>query len=199
MKTDKKATRRSLTYVIVAALLCLCAVGASAISMSVQNDKAAERAAKIARLRSVLRDEGLRSADPERVHKAIEELGREKAAEAIPELVQLLTFERQVDTSAGDFHIITLSERYPAAGALYQIGEDALPALVQVIETEGEESVASQTALYDINAILIRKNPADAVSFLEGAAARAASPEAALRLSKAADKTKRLLIQKPTP
>jgi hypothetical protein len=199
MKTDKKATRRCLTHVVAAALLCLFAVGASAVAVNVQSDKAAERAAKIEGLRSVLRDEGLRKSDPGRVYKAIEELGREKATEAIPELVQLLSFEKEVDTSAGDFHIVTIGERYPAAGALYQIGEDALPALVQVVGTEDEDSLAGRNALYSIDAILVRKSPADAVNFLEGEASRAASPEAALRLSKAADKTKRLLIKKPTP
>ena len=200
MITDKKASQHSLTYVTVTALLCLFTIGVSAFSgKNVQSDKAAERAAKIVELRSVLHNEQLRKAEPERVYKAMEELGREKADEAIPELIQLLTFEKQLGPDLGDFRITTPSARYPAVSALYEIGESALPALIEVIETQDEDSVASQNALYSINAILVRKSPADAINFLEGAAARSTSTKAALRLSKAADKTKKLLTKKLIP
>lgn len=198
MEGIKKAVRRPLTYLSVGLLLCLCALGVSAISgKNTQYNRPAERAAKIAELRARLRDPQARVGDPERVADAIEKLGRERAKEAIPELIELLTFEREVNTEMGEFRIITLGARYPATSALFEIGEAALPALIGVVETHEEDSLASRNALYSIS-LIFRNDAAGAVNALQAAAARASSPEEARRLSKGAEGLRRAL-KRPAP
>lgn len=191
MKRIKETRGRQRPYFAVGILLCLCVIGVGAISRNnTQHDRAAERVAKIAELRATLRDKHARANDPARVANAIEKLGREKAVEAIPELIELLTFEKEVNSEMGEFRIVTTGARYPAASALFEIGEATLPALIHVVEAEGEDSLASRNALYSISAIY-RKDSDGAVKFVEEAAARASSPEGSRRLLKAAEGLRR--------
>lgn len=147
-------------------------------------------------LLTILRDEQIREREPERVIKAIEHLGQMKSIAAIDDLVQLLTFKqsfpwknRNLDIVEED-HPITPLSRYPAAGALFQIGKPALPALIKVIETEETGSLAGENAIYTVTQIF-RDSPTKGVEYLRDAAANASSPQAARRLSGAAARVKR--------
>ncbi len=194
MKMNRKnqATNRFLIYMpVIVILFCLVAVGASTIARKgAQHNKPDKRAAKVAELRAILHDEQLHKDDPKRVLEAIRQLGDERAVEAVPELVQHLGFERMFTWQEEAIEVITMGRQYPAISALFQIGEDALPALIGFIESNDENSLASKNATYTVFAIF-RKQPTEGVKLLENAAARAASPQAALRLNKAAERNKK--------
>jgi len=118
---------------------------------------------------------------------AIRRLGELRAVEAIPDLISLLGFrythrrEREGGprvVRARDF------SRYPAADALAEIGNPALPSLVEVVETREFDSMESRNARYAIR-LIFRYEPEKADEFFQNAAAKAPSAKAAERLRKA--------------
>ena len=150
------------------------------------NCRAGEPNKEVNRLQTVIRDESARTSDPERVFKAIEQLGDLKAVEAVDELTKLLSFKREIkDEDVGG--IVTEYRRYPAVAALYKIGECSLPALVRVIENEPGNSIESKNAYFTM-LILDRENSANSAKCLRGAARKAATREGFERLIKAAEK-----------
>lgn len=146
-------------------------------------------------LLTILRDKQIQEREPERVAKVIERLGEIKSVEAIDDLVQHLTFSRNIqqekigDVVVGE-RFITLFGRYPAAGALFQIGKPALPALIKVIGAEETGSLAGENAIHTVTQIF-RDSPAEGVSYLKDAAANASTAQAARRLSDAAERVRR--------
>src|SRR5262249_47460481 len=131
--------------------------------------------------------------DPDRLVRAIERLGELQAVAVAHDLAQLLTFrqtfywEKNPKISEGNY--TSPLSRYPAAGALFMIGKASLPALIKVIEMEKSGSFASENALYTIGQ-LFRDAPPEGVEYLTEAAAAASSPQAANRISKAAEKAR---------
>jgi hypothetical protein len=183
--------RSIITALVALALLSLGAEGTSKLKLQSNGENQEQ-----AELLTILRDEHLREHQPERVAKAIERLGEMKSVGAVDQLVQLLTFRRtfpwennNLDVIQED-HPVTPLGRYPAAGALFQIGKPALPALIKVIETEETGSLAGENAIYTVTQIF-RDSPARWAEYLKDAATRASSPQAARRLSGAAKKVKR--------
>jgi hypothetical protein len=71
---------------------------------------------------------------------------------------------------------IGTDRRYPATGALFQIGRPALPALIKVIETHESSSLESENAIYTVEGIF-REALAEGTKYLREAAVRALSPE----------------------
>lgn len=150
-------------------------------------------------LLNILHDEELRVREPERFTKAIERLGEIKSVESIEDLVQLLTFRRNIeperigDVIVGERYISPVNY-YPAVGALFSIGKSSVPALTKVIEKEEIGSLASKNAIYTVTQIF-RDTPSEGVEYLREAATKTASSQAAQRLSYASEKLKRFLQQ----
>ena len=159
-------------------------------------DKRGHQKRKIEQLIRVLRDESLRSLEPQRVTEAIIQLGEMRAVEAVPDLTKLLEFKRSFSGEGGQQddeplsgRPITTAGRFPAVGSLFQIGKPALPALIKVIETEDGDSLASENAGATIFSIL-RGQPEKAVEYIRRAAAQAGSPLAEQRLLNSLNKLK---------
>jgi len=150
---------------------------------------------EIQELLATIRDQAVRNSQPERVAKAIQRLGKLRATEAIEDLCALLAFrvywpwERDptVPISAG---IITAAQTYPAVGALRDMGEDSVPALITVIGKHEPTSLETRNAL-EVIVFLSRYKRSEYVTLLKDAAAKATSPQAADRLGKAAEELQR--------
>ncbi|HWN98725.1 MAG TPA: hypothetical protein VNS63_05585 [Blastocatellia bacterium] len=148
---------------------------------------------EVRQLLMIVRDDSLRLSDPDRVVQAINRFGQLKSTEAISDLIRLLTFKRVFESErlglegVEEIHLITPSVRYPATGALVEIGQPSLPNLIGVIEAHDSSSLETENARYAVMAIF-RDNPALAVQHLRKAQAEASSPQAADRLSNAVDK-----------
>src|SRR5581483_5793866 len=98
------------------------------------------REEELARLHAIVSDAKVRANDPERVIGALERLADLGDSGAIDELVHFLTFRKaypwEKDPTVKPSSSLTgPSTRYPAVGALMNIGERSLPALIKVIET----------------------------------------------------------------
>lgn len=145
-------------------------------------------------LLTVIRDEWMIQNEPDRVLQAIKRLGELKSTEAINDLTRLLTFRRTFEWEGTEraemmegIHLITPGERYPAVGALFEIGKPSLPALIEVIKTHDSNSLEGSNAWRAVM-IIFRDTPSSAVEYLRKAGAKASSPEARRRLSYAVDK-----------
>jgi hypothetical protein len=153
------------------------------------------------RLIGILRDGKLRQSERKKVVGAIIKLGDMRSVAAIDDLVKLLNFKRTFpqdkDVDVTESHPISLTGRYPAGGALLQIGKPALAALVKVIESHKCSDVESQVASETIIGIL-RDNYAEAAKFLREIAAKSAFAETKQCFNKTAQKADKLaaLIQK---
>jgi hypothetical protein len=186
-------TQARISIAVVSVLTLLISVGQP---LSRHKQQSAAEGQESMQSLTILRDEQLRVREPERVIKAIEQLGQMKSIAAIDDLVQLLTFKQSFPWENRNLgmveedHPITPLSRYPAAGALFQIGRPALPVLIKVVEAEETGSLASENAIYTVTQIF-RDSPAGGVEYLRDAAAKASSAQAARRLSGAADRVKR--------
>ncbi len=158
----------------------------------VQSSPAGERRDKIENLLATIRDPKLRQSDPERVVAAIQALGRMKAVEAVDDLAKLLAFRRTFPWETGrgpiqEFHIETPASRYPAVGALMEIGEPSLPAMIRVIKSYELTSLESRNAM-EVVSYLFRGRRQAAIDFLRAAGEHTATPKEAQRLLDAGDK-----------
>lgn len=141
----------------------------------------------------ILRDEQLREREPARVVEAIKRLGEMRSTSAIPDLIRLLTFKRTFEWESQSKEVVTeiqplhIGNRYPATGALFQIGKPAIAALVELINAEEVGSVASENAIWVLTQIF-REKLSDGVRYLKDAAANASSFDSKQRLSHAADR-----------
>jgi len=156
----------------------------------------ASREAEINRLLYVVRNEQLRSSDPQQVIKAIQRLGDMRATEAIDDLTQLLSFRQTFwwernDGIGVEIQPVTSGNRYPATSALFQIGRPALPALIRVIEVYETDSVESDNSTYAVQSIF-RENPSEGVKYLRSAAAKSSTPLTTQHLTVAANRLEAL-------
>lgn len=151
---------------------------------------------EVERLLTIVRDERLRQSEPDRVAQAIKRLGELKSTGAINDLIRLLIFKRTFEWEACDMineiHLTTASERYPAVGALIEIGKPSLPALIDVIGAHDSNSLESRNA-WEAVMIVFRDTPTRAVTLLRKAAAKSPSPQSAQRVSYAGDKADELV------
>ncbi len=173
--------------------LALVSIGGTVMQDAKQRPDAQDE--KVSQLIVILSDQKMRQDKPQHVIQAINQLGQMRSIAAIDSLVRLLTlrqdfeWEKPVDHVVLKRHPISVDGRYPAVGALIQIGKPSLPALAKVIETEEINSLASENAIYAVG-IIFRDTPSAAVEYLREAATKASTPEAAKRLSNAAEKMK---------
>ena len=146
------------------------------------------RPKKIELLLGTIQDKGLQEKEPEQVVKAIFKLGELQAKEAIAPLIGFLTFKRfEPENGTSETHIITPAGTYPAIGALSSIGEPALPALLQVIETTEANDLASQNAVETV-LLIFREDPQDAISYLKLASTKTIDEKAKQRILQAVRK-----------
>lgn len=137
-------------------------------------------------LLEVLRDKDLQQTDPNRVWRAIHEVGQLRCPEAIDDLIALLTFRSSY--GQGESRVILMGvytgNRYPATNALAEIGKAALPALIKAIEMNDEGALISKNARYTARAIIHDERPV-VDKFFKDAATKAPTAEAKRRLLKA--------------
>lgn len=165
--------RRMLSLIGLCGIILLLSSAAQIIS--------AQSESEIDELINILRDDEIRESDPERVVKAIIRLGELKAATAIDDLIQLITFERDLTNV---MHLISPINHYPAADALFEIGSLSVPALVKVIKTHVGESKESENATLTLLSIF-RESPSDGIGVLQEEASKAVSPLERQRLMEA--------------
>jgi hypothetical protein len=198
MKRRFVANARTRISVVILLLLVPLVLGKHTMAalkvQSVDTSKWQSVNQDVTQLIAILRDERLRKSEPEHVVQVIQRLGQMRAVEAIDDLIVLLAFKQPLEwekEEPSDFYAeisaIGPDRRYPAIGALFQIGKPALPALINVIATHENGSLESENALYTIFAILREEPPSAWVEYLRESAAHASSPEATQRLLHAAE------------
>jgi hypothetical protein len=130
----------------------------------------------------IIHDKEVQETDPFRVRNAMLELGERRCVAAVDDLVGLLTFRLPFSKEAKPLlQRVFTGTHYPATSALGQIGKPALPALVEVIETNDAASLESKNARWTVRAIFrFHREAAD--KFLQASSAKAATPEAKRRL-----------------
>jgi hypothetical protein len=85
---------------------------------------------------------------------AIQKLGEKRYNPAIPALAKLLDFRRPPDEHEKRGYYIRMRDSYPAVDALFEIGKDALPSVLEVIKTESTSALVRENAVsvwMDIN------------------------------------------------
>lgn len=144
---------------------------------------------EVDKLRILVRDERLREADPKQVISAIKRLGELKAESAIDDLVGIITFKQtfsfETPDAVNEVRPITSFERYPATGALIQIGTPALPALIEVIERHKAGSIQSENSIVAVT-MIFRDNLMEGVVYLRNSSAKSPTHRASQRLVTAA-------------
>ena len=172
---------------LLAAIFALGVIGVTPVAGQTSREE------KVSAMMAIVRSPEKHSQDE--VAEAIDNLGQLRAAEAVNDLVRLLSFRRTFwwEASKSDaiqeIRPVTRSGRYPAVGALFSIGEPALPSLTRVIEKEPGNSLRAANALEAIG-LIFREKPNDAVRHLREAASKAKGTSAS-RLSAAAAKLER--------
>ncbi len=170
-------------------------IGALSLLGASYSPKQMEKGKGVHHMLQVLRDKSLRETAPDKVAEAIRAAGESKVEEAIPDLVDLLTFSVRFhwerEDMVNEIQPITIGARYPAAGALFQIGRPSLAALIHVVQHEDPVSLKSQNAAYTLM-MIFRERPSDGIRYLLNAAKAAESPEASSRLKIAAEKQKQI-------
>lgn len=146
----------------------------------------------------ILKDKSLKEKSPQMLVDAIKRLGSIKSTKAIPELLEYLDFEVPLESKESYSQpsdgveinpSIPVSGRYPAVGALIQIGKVALPKLTEAIENEEITSTKSQNAVYSIQQIF-RDDLLNAIKYLENAGVNSTSQNGKQRLSSTVKKLK---------
>lgn len=131
------------------------------------------REAQVKTFLEVIRDVPRHS--EQEVAEAINQLGQLRATESIDDLVKLLSFkqtfwwEKSNSDAVIEIRPVTTAGRYPAVGALFSIGEPALPALTRVIVSESGSSLRVANALEAIG-LIFREKTGGAVNYLSEAA-----------------------------
>ena len=147
---------------------------------------------EIAQLIAIIRNSQLRIEDTEKVVEAFNKLGEMKAAPAVDDLAQLLSF-RLVSQGERLTGITTeADQRFPAVSALYLIGKPALPALVKIIENFDEQDLMGRNARYVMVSIFCEKL-SHGVEYVNQAASKSSSALGSQRLSILAREMNRII------
>ncbi|HKV40553.1 MAG TPA: hypothetical protein VJX67_15175 [Blastocatellia bacterium] len=144
----------------------------------------------------VIRNSELRKTDPERLAKAIEEIGRIKYIPAIKDLIGLLDFRRTfpheiVDGAIIEVHLYPPEDRWPAIGALSNIGKPSLDAATKAVMDNPSDSAIGHHAAYLISAIFKDRDD-EAILYMRREASKAEDTIASERLMHAADELSKL-------
>jgi hypothetical protein len=161
-----------------------------------QKQSTADADREINQLAQTLHDRQTRQDEQDQVLRVIQRLSELGTPKAINILTEFLTYRCTFPQEQGsdpnvinEIHLITPAGRYPAIGALFQIGKPALPALVKVIETHESDSLTSENATLTIM-LIFRESPAKGIDFLNQAALDASTQQAKQRLLYATEKAK---------
>lgn len=165
-----------------------------------------QRNEEVTRLMAVIRNQSYRENQPELVVKAIDRLAEMKANEAVPALIEIITFKVQpisevrIGNFGIEYHAITDFDRYPVINALFQLGKSAFPELINVIENEECESLPNVLAFEVIETVLLREELDQSIVFFQKKSARSLNPQiiecyeiAAERMRKAVDRVKSVI------
>jgi hypothetical protein len=137
---------------------------------------------------------------PSKKVDAIKRLGDANKKRAIPILIKYLDYEdasvldRNVNSiNITEYNDISPARRYPAIASLVQMGEESLPALVEVVEKEPLDSTLNKNARVTIQYIFLRGNLLNGILYLEKASSESKVPNGSERLLIAAQELKKLL------
>lgn len=167
---------------------------ANAQSGVLESEKRLQRDQEINQFLAIIRSQSYRETNPEQVTEAIDRLGKLKAVEAIPALIEIITFKVQpkAEVKSGFFgiehHTINNFDRFPAMQALFDIGKPAFPALIEVIKKEESGSLASENAFEVLRSFFVREDSEQGIKYLRENAAEALSEDEKQRLNAAAGK-----------
>lgn len=217
MKTEKSNSNKLLLYIkgfISFILVCLIIIfGIDVVSQTEkemsnkitieQKQNKVQSFDEVERLLQILRDDENKEKSPQLIVETIQKLGSIGDERGIPELVRYLDYERKIELAQNQdqdlkidpvetthWDYLPLSSRYPAIGALFQIGKSSLPDLVKVIENEEAKSQKSQNALETIQ-LIFRDDLSEGVKYLEDAMNISTTQEGKQRLSVAIEKTRK--------
>jgi hypothetical protein len=216
MKIEKFNSNRMLLYIkgfVSFILVCLIVIfGIDVVSQTEkemsnkitieQKQNKAQSSDEVERLLQILRKDENKEKSPQLIVETIQKLGSIGDERAIPELVRYLDYERKIESAQSQdqnlkidpvetthWDYLPLSGRYPAIGALFQIGKSSLPELVKVIENEKTKSQKSQNALETVQ-LIFRDDLSEGIKYLENAMNSSAAQEGKQRLLTAIEKTK---------
>jgi hypothetical protein len=173
------------TFLVLLATATHCSPPPPAVPHRLSNEE------EVDKLRAIARDKKLRETDPERVIEALERLAVLGDDAATKDLVNFLTFKKaypwETDPSRPiDAGLTGPASRYPAVGALMNIGDSCVPTLLKVIETHDPSSLESRNSM-DVITYLSRDKRQKYIQELRKEATEAPSPLAAERLLTAAE------------
>lgn len=175
--------------------LAVCIVLAIGMKGVATQEQDADTDHEIARLLKIIRNEQLRTDNPEKVGAAIATLGELRATVAVDDLIKLITFRRtfpqdnEPNGIINEYHTILRDGRYPAVGSLFAIGEPSLLPLVRLISDYDSKSLESENALTAVM-LIFRDEPQAGVQYLKDAAEKGSSPLERQRLLSAAERAK---------
>jgi hypothetical protein len=120
------------------------------------------------------------------VGEAIRFLGITHTKCSIPRLTELLEYQARDATYTPDIY-----KRYPAIGGLSNMGEDAVPTLVAVVEENDPASIKSKNAIAALmNMPSHRQDPGKVLSILDKAAEKQNDATRVARLNKAVEEAR---------
>lgn len=184
--SDKRSHRRQAISWRPEALCLMALAGLCAGSGEYARPQCDLQADEVRPLIHILRDRKLQKTDPEQVKQAVARLGEMRCAAAADDLAAALTFEYRFNWEGTRIRLqpIFTSTRFPATGALAQIGEPALPALAKVIEANPPGSLMTRNATYTVK-FIFREAAGRAKEYLTTAAEKATSRQSRSRLRQA--------------
>ncbi|HEU0178577.1 MAG TPA: hypothetical protein VFV58_30305 [Blastocatellia bacterium] len=184
--------RIQLPQILWTLSLCLTVVDFSLAAQPIPYQEPQQNVQDVESLRAILRDPEVRRTDPARLKDAINKIGKTKSAEAIDELIALLTFsEGELYTRPPSVKSTERDDRFIAANALYLIGKPALPALFGLIEKHDEKDLERAIAFSTIVSIF-GEDVSGRAEYIRKAMAEASSPEAIQRLARASQEMEKL-------
>jgi hypothetical protein len=133
---------------------------------------------------SVISDKKYLSKDPECVSKALLFLGEFHVQDAMPQMIDLLSYEYKI---ARPLHGRTRNEVYPAIAGLAGMGQSAVPALIKAIDTSNGDSTVIENIMYAVMTIYIA-HPGNGIHVLKQAASNEQDSLIAKRLADAISK-----------
>ena len=133
---------------------------------------------KIEYARSVISTGEFIKSSPECVAKALGFLGQFHVQEAIPRMVELLTFEHKV---SNPISVRTRNQEYPAIGGLAGMGKPAVPALLAAASSSKGDPVVVENVMYAVMTIY-SAHPGDGIGILQNAADHEQDSLVAVRL-----------------
>ena len=126
------------------------------------------------------------------VAQAIVRLGawRDPAGTAV--LISFLAFQRPA-TELEEGGLVDLHDRYPAVPALFSIGSEAVPALVNAIASGQLNDLATRNAIRAVS-LIYRDTPPDSIKVFQKAGKSSNDPASRKRLQLAAEAAAKLCI-----